>query len=134
MKFYFNVFEYLNGVDIFYSFDQLNYGFNQLIRTIPLYLDFRNIDKLFFNQFCNKILSNKQIQKQIYSLNLLNKYIDNQIRLFLSLFSFIEFPQLQSLSLTEVKLYDVSQLKLMLPLISHLTSFSLFDTTDGKEC
>ena len=126
-------FKYLNGIDIFYSFDQLNYRFNQLIRSIPLYIDFQNIQKLLFNHFCKKILPNKEIQKQIYSLSLSDRNIYNQIQPFLSLFSFDEFPQLQSLSLAEVTSYDVSQLKLMLPLICQLRSFRLLDTYDQDD-
>jgi hypothetical protein len=32
--------ELLIYINIFYSFDQLNYRFHKLIRNIPLYLDF----------------------------------------------------------------------------------------------
>ena len=86
-------FEYLNYVDIFSSFDQLNYRFNKLIRNIP---------KVLFDQFCKKLLSNREIKKQIHSLHLSNKETYPQIHLFLSLFSFTEFSHLHSLSLTQV--------------------------------
>jgi hypothetical protein len=45
-------FEYLNAFDIFYSFDGLNDRFTQLIRTIPLYLNFQHVPKSIFDQFC----------------------------------------------------------------------------------
>ena len=42
-------FQYLNTLDIFYSFDQLNYRFSILIRNIRLHLDFQEIKKSRFN-------------------------------------------------------------------------------------
>jgi hypothetical protein len=38
-------FKYLDALDIFYSFDQLNYRFNQLIRHISLYVNFQHVRK-----------------------------------------------------------------------------------------
>jgi len=54
-------FEYLNAPDIFYSFDQLNYRFYKLIRTISLHLDCQYAPKSMFDQFCTKILSTPEI-------------------------------------------------------------------------
>jgi len=34
--------EYLDASNVFYSFDQVNYRFYKLIRTIPLYLSSNN--------------------------------------------------------------------------------------------
>ena len=57
-------FQYLHAYEIFYSFIQLNYRFNQLIKSIPLYVDFQNTsNKLFFEQICDPVIKN-----QIYSL------------------------------------------------------------------
>jgi len=126
-------FKYLNGVDFLYSFNQLNFRFNQLIESIPLHLDFQNIEKSVFHMFCHKVLSNEKIGRQIYSLNLSNKFTCNQILLFLGFFSFNEFPQLQSLSLIEVKSYDVLPLKLRLPVIGQLRRFRLDDTSNEGE-
>lgn len=48
-------FEYLNSFDIFYSFDQLNSRFNNLIHHIRLFIDTENVNKLIFDEFCTKI-------------------------------------------------------------------------------
>ena len=68
----FECLQYLNAVHIFHSFDQLNYRFNKLIRSIPLHLDFQNIHKLLFDQFCRKLSSSPEIKTQVYSLHLSN--------------------------------------------------------------
>jgi hypothetical protein len=125
-------FEYLNAVDIFYSFDQLNYRFNKLIRNILLYLDFRNVSKSTFDKFCMKISLNPEIKKQIYSLKLSNKDICYQIQPFLSRFSLDEFSHLQLLTLIEVKEHNIPQLKLILPFLSQLVCFRLIDSEDQK--
>jgi hypothetical protein len=78
-------FEYLNGSDIFHSFDQLNYRFDKLIQTLSLYFNFQDIRKSIFNQFCKKMLSNVEIQSQIYSLQISNKNTHGKIEEFRSL-------------------------------------------------
>lgn len=129
-------FKYLNGVDFLYSFNQLNSRFNQLIQNIPLYLDFQNIEKSIFHMCFHKVLANEEIRRQIYSLKLSNKFTCNQILLFLGFFSFNEFPQLQSLSLIEVKSYDVPPLKwrwkttFYITIIS-FTTLGIINTTIG---
>ena len=73
-------FQYLNAPDIFYSFDQLNYRFHTLIRNIPLHLNFQQLKKSIFNQFCQIILSNPEIKQNIISLKLSNKGTRGQIQ------------------------------------------------------
>jgi hypothetical protein len=55
-------FQYLNALDIFDSFDRLNYRFSTFIRNISLDLDFLQTKKSKFNQFCQIILSNPDIK------------------------------------------------------------------------
>jgi hypothetical protein len=66
-------FEYRNSIDILHAFYQLNNRFNKLIQDVSLHLNFKNMQQSIFNQFCTKILSNKEIRKQIYSLHLSNE-------------------------------------------------------------
>lgn len=126
-------FKYLSTFDIFYSFDQLNYRFNELIRNIPLNLDFRNISKMILDHHCMIISSNPEIKKQVYSLQLSNQLTYYQIYLFLQLFSLDEFSNLRLLTLINVRKQNVPQLKLMLPLLSQLFSFCLIDCQDEKD-
>jgi hypothetical protein len=89
-------FQYFNAFELFHSFDQLNNRFNQLIRHIPLCIDFQNINKSVFDEFCTKMLLNPTIKNQIYSLYLPNDDRCFQTNAFWSHFSFNEFPNLQT--------------------------------------
>jgi hypothetical protein len=44
-------FEYFNALDLFYSFDQLNYRFYRLIRNVSLHLNLHEINKSLLDQF-----------------------------------------------------------------------------------
>jgi len=128
-------FEYLNAFEIFYSFDQLNYRFTKLIRTIPLHLNFQYVQKTIFDQFCRTIKFNPELKNQIYSLQLSNKDTCGQIELFLSFFSLNEFSYLRSLTLIQIEQNNVDKLKSMLPLMFQLHSFyliRLFDLKNGE--
>ena len=129
----FECFQYLNAVHIFQSFDQLNYRFNKLIRSIPLHLDFQNIHKLLFDQLCRKLSSSPEIKAQVYSLHLSNdRSVCNKIHVFLSFLSLDQFPHLRSLTLTKVKKDDIPQLTMVLPLMSHLSCFRLISSWNTK--
>ncbi|CAF3966141.1 unnamed protein product, partial [Rotaria sp. Silwood1] len=102
----------------------------QLIRTIPLHVNFKNIQKSIFDRFCEFLLSNPDVKNQIYSLILSNKDTSDQIKTFLSLFSLNEFLHLHSLTLIQVEENILQKLKLIIPLIPQLHSFHLFDSND----
>jgi hypothetical protein len=84
-----------------------------------------------FNQFCTKILSNREIRKQIYSLHLSNTDACWQIQPFLSRFSLDQCIHLQSLILTEVRQQNIELIKSILPSLSQISCFHL---TVGQEC
>jgi len=79
-------FDYLNALDIFYSFDKLNSRFDKLIRCLSLQLNFEHIRKITFDQFCIKMLLNSELKTQIYSIRLSNDGTSGQIQAFLSFF------------------------------------------------
>ncbi len=57
-------FQYLNPFEIFHSFDQLNNRFDTVIQNILLYyVNFEDVNKSIFDQFCKRRLSNSQIKK-----------------------------------------------------------------------
>ncbi len=70
-------FELLSNEIYVYSFDQLNYRFNKLIRSIPL--------NVVSQKFCTKMLSDQEVKKQIYSLHL-RHMLSNSI-VFLNVFT-----------------------------------------------
>ena len=117
-------FTYLNAIDIFHAFDQLNDRFYTLIRSIPLNLNFRNVKKSKFDEFCMRLSLNPEIKQHIYSLTLSNENTC-QIYLFLLHFSLADFSHLQSLTLVELQSHNLFQLRAMLPLLSQLSCFRL---------
>ena len=127
----FMCFEFFDALELFHLFDNLNNRFNQLIRQIPLYVNFQSVRKSTFDQFCTKILLDENIKNQIYSLHLSNKETTGQINVFSSWFSLVEFPHLQSLTLTEVRKEDVEKLKSMVLLMSQLRHFRSIDSVNG---
>jgi hypothetical protein len=120
-------FKYLNAIDIFYIFDRLNYRFHRLIYDIPLHVDFRCVKKSEFDRFCNHQLSNSEMKKQIYSLQLSDGIIRYQVEAFLSRFSLTEFSNLRSLSLIYVSSPPYGMFKFIpvLPFVTQLSNFHL---------
>ncbi|UJR18941.1 hypothetical protein I4U23_022071 [Adineta vaga] len=118
-------FEYLNAPDIFYAFEYLNPRFYRLIRTIPLRLNFENIDKIIFDRFCEKMLDYTEIQQQIYSIKLSNDQTHGQIQSFFTYFLLTEFTRLRSLTLIEYHSNNIEQLSSILPLLTQLTCLRL---------
>jgi hypothetical protein len=128
---YIECFEYLDALDIFYSFDQLTDRLNALIRNISLHINFQHVRKAKFSQFCRQISSDPEILQHISSLHLSNKDTCGQIKAFLSVFPLNKYPQLHSLTLTHVEEEDVLVLKSILPLYSRLhTCHLIFPNID----
>jgi len=120
-------FQYLNGLDIFHSFNQLNNRFNQLIQNIPLHLDFENMNKTTFDRLCSKIFFNPNIKLWIISLKLFNTAGYDQIKKFISYFPFNRFRHLRSLTLIGLRQNHVEAITLMLLLLTNLTYFNFPD-------
>lgn len=114
-------FEYFNAYELFESFDGLNVRLSQLIRTIPLHVNFYSIQKQQFERFCSLLKSNSNLQTQIYSLTISNRNTPDQINLFLSQFN--EFPHLRSLTLIDLEESNIECLTSILPSLNQLQSF-----------
>jgi hypothetical protein len=117
-------FQYLNAFDIFYSFDRLNYRFYSAIRNTPLHLNFEQLKKFQYNDFCQTILSNPEIKQNIISIQLSNIGTCGQIESFLSLISLNEFINLRSLLLIDIENDNIQQILPMLPFLSNLYQLS----------
>jgi hypothetical protein len=116
-------FQYLNASDIFYSFDRLNNRFHTLIRNIQLHLNFQQLKKPLFNEFCQTIRLNPEIKRNIIYLQLSNIGTRGQISSFLSLFPLNEFIHLRSLSLIDMHPDYIEQVSPMLALLPDLYWF-----------
>ncbi|CAF1268262.1 unnamed protein product [Rotaria sordida] len=126
-------FEYLDVLDIFYSFNQLNDRLNKLIRNIPLRINFQYVRKAKFSQFCRQITLDPEIIQQISSLHLSNKDTCGQIKTFLSICSFNKYSNIHSLTLSHVEEENVPVLQSILPLCSKLYTFHLISPQVDEE-
>ena len=124
----FECFRYLNALQIFHSFDQLNSRFHELIRRAPLYVDFQDFPQPICVRFCEEMLRDSQVKKNVYSLNLSNKDASIWIRFFFRMFSLLDFLHLRSLTLTNVNPTNEEKLAAMLPSKPLLRCFRLNDT------
>ncbi|UJR12546.1 hypothetical protein I4U23_016722 [Adineta vaga] len=121
-------FQYLNIIDIFHSFDQLNYRFNSFIRNIPFSLNFENIENKFqCEEFCMKLSTDQTIQNQLYSLCLSNQDTCYPVHLFISKFSLLEFTSLRSLTLHRVTKNNWNLIQSNVLSISKLSYFRMID-------
>lgn len=124
-------FEYLNGFEIFQSFDRLNDRFSRLIHSISFHLNFQHIRRDLFDQFCQIIQSNPHLKQHITSLQLSNANTCQQIDLFLSKFSLDEWTHLQSLTLIHIEEIHIPKLKFFLPRMHQLHSIRLIEMSNG---
>ena len=114
-------FEYLDGIDIYYTFHGLNNRFNHLIRNTLLHANFRHVKYEVFNQFCIKMLLCPSIKNQIVSLHLSDaKGTCGQVQAFLSMFQLNEFFHLRSLTLVDVVSINVEEMKSMFESLSNI--------------
>ena len=118
-------FDYLHIPDLFFSFDQINHRFNELIQTFPWHLDFQHIRKSVYDTFCQRMLINPEVQKQVYSLRLSNKDTPGQINDFLSNFSLDQFSHLRSLIFIDLRENNIPQLQEIFPKLSQITTLRL---------
>ncbi|UJR08266.1 hypothetical protein I4U23_012539 [Adineta vaga] len=118
---------------LFYTFDQLNNRFSQLIRRIPLQLNLQHVQKHLFDEFCLQLSFYPEIKQQIHSLYLSNRDSTGQIERFLTSFPLQDFSHLQFLTLTDIDQANHLQLTSMLPLASSLRSFCMSHTDYDHE-
>ena len=119
-------FEYLNGIDIYYAFDGLNNRFNNLIRNLPLHVNFEGVKNELFNRFCLEMLSHPSIRNEILSLHLSDaKGARGQVHAFLSMFRLNQFSHLRSLTLVNIVSINVDQIKSMFKSVSNLHHFAI---------
>lgn len=119
-------FGYLHCMEMFYSFNNLNYRFNQLIRSLSkIHIHNQFEQKKHFNKFCMLMMNEPELKKKIYSIEMSNRPFINDISNFLSSFPLNEFPHLEILSLKNMD-HDIKRpIYSMLPLMTELTDFHI---------
>ena len=121
-------FEYFHTADLLYSFGRLNHRFDQLFQTLPWGLNFKNIQREIYDEFCQYMLVNPDAQQRICSLRLSNRDTPGIINDFLSKFSLDKFANLRSLALFDLRCNNSKLLQEILPKLSQITTLQLFDT------
>ncbi|UJR08040.1 hypothetical protein I4U23_012317 [Adineta vaga] len=124
-------FQYLNGPYLFYSFDQLNIRFFNLIRSIPLHINFSQMEKSIFDKFEQIITSDAQLKQKIISLKLSNNEAYGKIGDFLSSFPLRDFIHLRSLALINLDEKDIQEH--LIPMLSLLSNLYYFSFTDERD-
>ena len=125
-------FEYFHTLELHSSFGQLNHRFNELIRTIPWYLDFQHVHKSMYDVLCQQMLIDPDVQKQVCSLRLSNKDTPGQINDFLSKFSLDQFSHLRSLTFIDLRENNIPQLQAILPKLSQITAVHVLDSNNNQ--
>ena len=123
----FDCFEYFHKLDLLYSFGRLNHRFDQLFQTLPWRLNFENIKRETYDEVCQDMLVNPDVQQRIFSLRLSNRDTPGIINDFFSKFSLDQFSQLRSLTLFDLQNNNIESLKQILPKLSQITTLQLFD-------
>ena len=125
-------FQYLNVCTLFHAFNQLNARFNHLIRQMPLCIDFDDIPKFIFDEFCMILSQDETMKNQVYSLHLPDDDRCLQSKEFWSRFSCEDFPCLQifkSNIFLKPGQEDLKRvpMKINLQAFHHLQKLSMFD-------
>ena len=118
-------FEYLGAIELFHSFDYLNWRFFTLIRSISLHLDLGILNNLKLTQFSIKLSSNPQMKEQITSLILQNSEAIDNIQKLSPFVSLNELPHVQTLVLSDLDKRSINQLSSSLPLLPNLRYISI---------
>lgn len=118
------IFDYIPGYDIIYSFYNLNQRFNSIIHGIRLYLDLSYVQQKTFLYICHNILPN--FSEQIHSIKLSNKQTIDGINYYLEESKSFQQKQVKTLILTEPTLEQLIQLITNFPFLKSL----MIKTTD----
>ncbi len=116
------IFSYLNGFDLIFSFSKLNHHFQCLVFEYCQYFDFQFISKSQFD-----LLYQKYNTKQWKSLRISDdKHTPDFVEYFCQFYSLInDFPRLQSLSIVNLNIYNNYTIFSQLPLLTNLVSLTI---------
>ncbi|CAF0727647.1 unnamed protein product [Adineta ricciae] len=93
------IFDYVSGCDLIYSFYNLNQRFNSIIYGIRLFLDLSSVQQKAFLYTCHNILPN--FSSQIYSMKLSNKQTIDGINYYIEQSKCLQQEQVKVLVLIE---------------------------------
>jgi hypothetical protein len=116
------IFSYLNGFDVIFTFSKLNHHFQCLVFEYCQYFDFQFISKSQFD-----FVSQYHNTKQWKSLRISDdKHTPDFVEYFCQFYSLInDFPRLQSLSIVNMNIYNNYTIFSQLPLLTNLVSLTI---------
>ncbi|CAF3596074.1 unnamed protein product [Rotaria sp. Silwood1] len=124
------IFSYLNGVDAAFAFSRLNYRFQCLLLEYCQFFDCKSASKVPFELVFRRHDTQQWKSLQLYD----DDDTSGQIEYFNKNYSFVEhFPQLQSLSLLEMKTEHIYRLLYQLRSLTNLNSLTI-ESICGKKC
>ena len=118
------IFDFISGSDLIYSFYNLNQRFNSIIHGIRLHLDLSSVQQKTFLYISHQILPN--FFRQIHSIKLSNKQTIDGIDYYLEQAKYLQQDQVKTLVLTEPTLEQFIKLISYFPLLKTL----IIKTTD----
>ncbi|UJR33514.1 hypothetical protein I4U23_020959 [Adineta vaga] len=119
-----DIFDYISGYDLIYSFYNLNRRFNSIIHGIHLYLNLSSVQQKTFLYTCHYILPN--FASQIHSIKLSNKQTIDGIDYYLEQSKCFQQEQVKNLVLIEPTIEQFIKLISFFPFIETL----VIKTTD----
>jgi len=114
-----DIFDYIAGYDLIYSFYNLNQRFNSILHGIRFHLDLSRVQQRTFLYICHSILP--EFCQQIYSIKLSNKQTINGIDYYLDQSKYLRQDQVQNLILIEPTLEQFTKLISYFSLLKTLT-------------
>jgi hypothetical protein len=118
------IFDYIFGYDLIYSFYNLNQRFNSIIHGIQFNLDLSSVQQKTFLYICHYILPN--FSRQIHSIKLSNKQTIDGINYYLEQTKYFQQEQMKILILIEPTLEQFIRLISFFPFLKIL----MIQTTD----
>ncbi|CAF1577538.1 unnamed protein product [Adineta steineri] len=112
------IFDYIPGCDLIYSFYNLNRRFNSIIHGIRLNLDLSYVQQKTFLYICHYILP--EFYQQIYSIKLSNKQTIDGINYYLEQSKYLQQDQVKNLILTEPTIEQLIKLMSYFPFLKTL--------------
>jgi hypothetical protein len=123
------IFSYLNGFDVIFTFSKLNHHFQCLVFEYCQYFDFQSISKSQFD-----LVSQYHNTKQWKLLRISDdKRTPDFVEYFCQFYSLInDFPRLQSLSIINLNIYNNYTIFSQLPSLTNLVSLTIESVCGDK--
>ena len=125
-------FEHLDAINLFHSFDDLNFRFGCLIREIPLHIRLEHVKKCALISFCRRISSDIHVRNGIKSLKISKREKFNASGCFLQSVSLNQLTELQALTFNGSDTETGNQILSTLPFLTKLKYYGEPSSSTSK--